>query len=139
MVALKGAAVEAYLQRPDPTRPIALLFGPDAGLVSERALALMTASVSDLADPFGLVRLEGDELAGDPTRLLDEALTVPLFGGRRGIWVKAGSRDCTRAVEALLRAEIRDCQVVIEAGDLRRTAPLRSVCERARTVAVIAC
>jgi DNA polymerase III subunit delta len=138
VVALKGAAIETYLKRPDPARPIALLFGPDAGLVSERAQALM-AGVTDLNDPFGLVRLEGDELAADPARLVDEALTVPLFGGRRGIWVKAGSRDCTRAVEALLRAEIRDCQILIEAGDLRRTAPLRSVCERAATVAVIAC
>lgn len=139
MVALKGAAIETYLKRPDPARPIALLFGPDAGLVSERAQALIAASVTDLNDPFGLVRLEADELAADPTRLIDEALTISLFGGRRGIWVKAGSRDCVRAVEALLRVELRDCQIVIEAGDLRRTAPLRSVCERAPSVAVIAC
>jgi DNA polymerase III subunit delta len=139
MVALKGAAIETYLKRPDPARPIALLFGPDAGLVSERAQALIAASVADLSDPFGLVRLEGDELAADPARLVDEALTVSLFGGRRGIWVKAGSRDCVRAVEALLRVALRDCQIVIEAGDLRRNAPLRSVCERAPTVAVIAC
>jgi DNA polymerase III subunit delta len=139
MVALKGAAIETYLKRPDPARPIALLFGPDAGLVSERAQALIAASVTDLNDPFGLVRLEADALAADPTRLIDEALTVPLFGGRRGIWVKPGSRDCVRAVEALLRVELRDCQIVIEAGDLRRTAPLRSVCERAPSVAVIAC
>jgi DNA polymerase III subunit delta len=138
MVALKGAAIETYLKRPDPARPIALVFGPDAGLVSERAQALM-AAVTDLSDPFGLVRLEGDELAADPARLVDEALTVPLFGARRGIWVKAGSRDCTRAVETLLRSPIRDCQIVIEAGDLRRNAPLRSVCERAPSVAVIAC
>jgi DNA polymerase-3 subunit delta len=139
MVALKGAAIETYLKRPDPARPIALLFGPDAGLVSERAQALIAASVTDVNDPFGLVRLEGDELAADPARLVDEALTVSLFGGRRGIWVKAGSRDCVRAVEALLRVELRDCQIVIEAGDLRRNAPMRSVCERAATVAVIAC
>jgi DNA polymerase III subunit delta len=139
MVALKGAAIESYLKRPDPARPVALVFGPDAGLVSERAQAIMAASVTDLSDPFGLVRLEGDELAADPARLLDEALTVSLFGARRGIWVKAGSRDCARAVEGLLQAEIRDCQIVIEAGDLRRNAPLRSLCERARTVAVIPC
>ena len=139
MVALKGAAIETYLKRPDPARPIALLFGPDAGLVSERAQALIAASVTDVNDPFGLVRLEGDELAADPARLVDEALTVSLFGGRRGIWVKTGSRDCVRAVEALLRVELRDCQIVIEAGDLRRNAPLRSVCERAPAVAVIAC
>jgi DNA polymerase III subunit delta len=139
VVALRGSAVEAYLSRPDPAQPIALVFGPDAGLVSERALALMTASVPDLHDPFALVRLEGDEVAADPARLVDEALTVPLFGARRGIWVKVGNRDCARAVEALLLAPIRDCQIVIEAGDLRRTAPLRSVCERARQVAVIGC
>jgi DNA polymerase-3 subunit delta len=139
MVALKGAAIETYLKRPDPARPIALLFGPDAGLVSERTQALIAASVTDVNDPFGLARLEGDELAADPARLVDEALTVSLFGGRRGIWVKAGSRDCVRAVEALLRVELHDCQIVIEAGDLRRNAPLRSVCERAPTVAVIAC
>jgi DNA polymerase-3 subunit delta len=33
----------------------------------------------------------------------------------------------------------RDCRIVIEAGDLRRNAPLRTLCERAKTVAVIAC
>src|ERR1700747_2551942 len=112
MVALKGAAIETYLKRPDPARPIALLFGPDAGLVSERAQALIAASVTDLNDPFGLVRLEADALAADPTRLIDEALTVSLFGGRRGIWVKAGSRDCVRAVAAVLPGELRDWQLV---------------------------
>src|SRR5215472_2743501 len=139
MVALKGAAIETYLKRPDPARPIALLFGPDAGLVSERAQALIAASVTDVSDPFQLVRLEGDELAADPARLVDEAGTIPLFGAKRAIWVKAGSRDFVRAVEALISGPIADCRVVIEAGDLRRGAALRTLCERARNVAVIPC
>src|SRR5437879_1956039 len=82
----------------DPARPIALLFGPDAGLVSERADAIMRAAVDDPNDPFALVRLDGDELAGDPSRLIDEANTVPLFGGRRAIRVKAGGRDFSSAL-----------------------------------------
>ena len=138
MVALRAGEVDAYVARPDPTRPVALVFGPDAGLVSERAPPLVRVGRRS-GDPFALVRLDGDELAGDPSRLIDEAHTIPLFGGRRAVWVKAGSRELASAVEALIAVPIRDCRVVIEAGDLRRNAPLRVVCERAAAVAAIAC
>ena len=139
MVAIKAANADAFVARPDPARPVVLVFGPDSGLVSERVNALVKASVDDVNDPFSLVRLDGDELAADPARLVDEASTVPLFGGRRGIWVKAGGRDFAASLEALLAVPIRDCRIVIEAGDLRRTAALRSICERAPKVAAIAC
>ncbi len=139
MVALKPAEIAAYLARPDPGRPIALVFGPDTGLVSERTRAIVRAVAENIDDPFALVRLGGDELAGDPARLIDEANTVPLFAARRAIWIKAGGRDFAPAVELLVRGPLVDCQVVIEAGDLRRGAPLRAVCERARAVAAIAC
>src|SRR6266700_3189049 len=139
MVALKAAEVEGYVARPDPARPIALVFGPDAGLVSERARAIVSNAVDDLNDPFTLVRLEGEDLSGVPARLVDEASTIPLFAGRRAIWVKAGGRDFSASVEALAAVAVRDCCVVIEAGDLRRGAPLRTVCERAPTIVAIAC
>src|SRR5437016_10358441 len=137
MVALKGSDIDKFLARPQ--RPIVLIFGPDAGLVRERAEALVRMSVDDPKDPFQLARLEGDDLASEPTRLVEEANTVPLFGGRRAVWVKAGSRNIAPAVEALIACASPDCRVVIEAGDLRRTAPLRVVCERARNVAALPC
>ena len=67
MVALKGAEIDKFVARPDPTRPVVLVFGPDAGLVRERAEALVRASVDDPKDPFQLARLDGDDLAGEPT------------------------------------------------------------------------
>src|SRR3974390_701436 len=91
MVALRGKDIDAYLARPDPGRPIVLLYGPDAGLVRERADALIASAVDDPNDPFSMVKLDGDELAAEPSRLVDEALTVPLFGGRRAIRIRAGS------------------------------------------------
>jgi DNA polymerase III subunit delta len=139
MVALKAAEVDAYIAARDSARPIALVFGPDAGLVSERADAIVRAAVDDPNDPFALVRLEGDELASDPSRLIDEANTVPLFGGRRAIRVKAGGRDFSSALATLAADPPRDCRIVIEAGDLRRNSPLRTLCERAKTVAAIPC
>jgi DNA polymerase-3 subunit delta len=138
MTALKTSEIESFVTRPDPARPVVLVFGADAGLVHERAEKIIRASVDDTADPFSLARLDGDDLSGDPTRLLDEANTIPLFGGKRAVWVKAGSRNIAPAVEALLAAPSA-CRVVIEAGDLKRTAPLRNLCERAKTAAAIPC
>jgi DNA polymerase III subunit delta len=139
MVALKSAEVDKFLARPDPGRPVVLVFGPDAGLVGERVNALIKASVEDVNDPFSLVRLEGDELAADPARLIEEAQTIPLFGGRRAVWVKAGNRNIAPAAEAVLALPAIECRVVIEAGDLRRNAPLRVICERAKNAAALPC
>ncbi len=139
MVAVKAADVDAFVARADPARPVVLVFGPDAGLVSERVNALVQASVDDVNDPFALARLEGETLAAEPSRLVEEAQTMPLFGGRRAVWVKAGSKNIAAAVEALLAVPMLDCRVVIEAGDLRRNAPLRVLCERAKNAAALPC
>src|ERR671929_483719 len=139
MVALKGSDIDSFVARPDPARPVALVFGPDAGLVRERAEALVRISVDDPKDPFQLARLDGDELASEPTRLVEEANTIPLFGGRRAVWVKAGAQNFAPAIEALLAAPPESTRVVIQAGDLRRNAPLRTVCERAKGAVAMPC
>jgi DNA polymerase-3 subunit delta len=140
VVALKRQDVDTFLARPDAARPVALVFGPDAGLVRERADAIIRASVDDVNDPFALARLEGETLVAEPARLVEEAHTVPLFGGRRAVSVRVASRyNIAAAVEALLAAPVPECRVVIEAGDLRRNAPLRVLCERAKTAVAIGC
>jgi DNA polymerase-3 subunit delta len=139
MVAIKAAEADTFIARPDPAKPVVLIFGPDAGLVSERAAALIKASVDDVNDPFSLVRVDAEELGANPARLAEEAQTIPLFGGRRAVWAKAGSRNIAPAVETLLALSTSECRVVIEAGDLRRNAPLRVLCERARNAAALPC
>lgn len=140
MVAIKPSDADAFVARPDPGRPVVLVFGPDAGLVGERAQAIVRASVDDPDDPFSLVRLEGDDLSANPLRLVEEANTIPLFGGRRAVWVRnLGRFNPVPALQALLAAPASDCRVVIEAGDLRKSAPLRTLIERAKPAAAIPC
>src|SRR6266700_3089357 len=127
LVALRGKDIDSFLARPDPSRPIILLYGPDSGLVRERADALLASAVDDPNDPFSLVRLDGDELSAEPSRLVDEAMTVPLFGGRRAIRVRAGSRSFASGVDTLADMPLKDCRIVIEAG------------ERAKSAVAIAC
>ena len=139
MVALRGREIDAYLAKPDAARPIILLYGPDSGLVRERADALVKSAVDDPSDPFSLVRMDGDDLAAEPSRLVEEAMTIPMFGGRRAIRVRAGSKSFASGVETLSTEAIRDCRIVIEAGELRPESPLRKVCEKAKTAVAIAC
>jgi len=139
VTALRGKEIDSFLARPDPARPVILLYGPDAGLVRERADALLASAVDDPNDPFSMVKMDGDELAADPSRLVDEAMTVPLFGGRRAIRIRAGSRNFASGIDTLADMPPKDCRIVIEAGELRPDAPLRKACERSRTAVAIAC
>ena len=49
---LGGAQVERFLARPDPARPVTLVYGPDEGLVRERVERLIRAVLEDPRDPF---------------------------------------------------------------------------------------
>jgi DNA polymerase-3 subunit delta len=139
LVAISNRDIETYLAKPNAAHAVILVFGADVGLVRERADTLIAAAVDDVNDPFSMVRLEGDDLAADPSRLVDEAMTVPLFGGRRAIRVRAGGRSFASGVEILLKEPPQDCRIVIEAGELRRDSPLRVMCEKAKTAAAIPC
>lgn len=138
MTALKTAEIDKFIAR--PSAPVVLVYGSDAGLVRERVDMLLRASVDDIADPFSLVRIESDELAANPARLADEVGTVPLFGGRRAVLLRVSSRhNIVPSVEAVLDNPARDCRVIVEAGELRKTSPLRTVCEKSRQAIAIAC
>ncbi|GJD61310.1 DNA polymerase III subunit delta [Methylobacterium frigidaeris] len=140
MTAVKAGEVEGLLRRgPDPRIAVILVYGPDTGLVAERARLLAERAVDDPSDPFALVKLDGDVLASDPGRLVDEAGTVGLFGGKRAVWVRPGSRNYAPAVEAALKQDGAETRIVVEAGDLAKSAPLRVVCERSTRALAIPC
>jgi DNA polymerase-3 subunit delta len=139
MVAVKAGDVEGALRRQASLAPVLLIYGPDTGLVAERARAAAERAVDDPADPFQLIRLDGDVVAGDPARLADEASTIGLFGSRRAIWVRPTSRNIAPAVEATLATPLQDTQVVIEAGDLGKSSPVRVLCERSPKAMALPC
>ena len=92
MAQKKAYEVDAWLSRPDRAHAIVLIYGPDRGLVAERARAFAVATGLPLDDPFSVVRLDASEIERDQGRLLDEARTVPMFSARRLLWVRNASR-----------------------------------------------
>lgn len=139
MVAIKTSDAERFITRPPANVFLYLVCGSDAGLVSERAQAIVANAIDDPKDPFQFLRLSGDDLSADPLRLADEANTMPLFGGRRAIFIESQGKGFIAAIEPVLHMPPRDCTIVIEAGNLKRDAPLRRLCEKDANAAVLEC
>ena len=132
--------VAAFLKAPDKEFRAALVFGPDAGLVRERAQLLALAICADLNDAFRVSELEGGTLTSDPARLYDEAASLSLTGGRRLVRVRGGDDALGPAFERFFKAPPPgDAFILIEGGDLGPRSSLRRAFEAARSAAAIAC
>jgi DNA polymerase-3 subunit delta len=129
MVAVKARDADRYLARPPREVFLWLIHGPDEGLVRERCRRLARLSVENPDDPFQIVRLDGDDALREPGRLSDEARAIGLFGGSKALWVEAGLRDLVPALKPLIEDPPQGCVVIVEAGQLRKGAPLRTLVE----------
>lgn len=140
MAQLKAHEVENYLKKPDAKHRVFLFYGPDPGLVSERAKVLAALSQADLKDPFSTIALDADDAAADPQRIADEAFTVSMFGGNRLIWIKGSTqKNLANALQPVLDNPPQDALIIVEAGDLKKSAALRTRLEKAPAAIVLPC
>ena len=140
MAQIKANMVDNYLQRPNSAHRMILIYGQDTGLITERAERLAKRYLKDNNDPFAAIRLDSSEIASDPLRLADEANTIALFGGSRVITIQiSGNKSIQPAIEPLLSSPPGDAFVIIKAGDLKKTAPLRKAIEKAECAVALPC
>jgi DNA polymerase III subunit delta len=139
-VKLQGTRLNAYLKNPDESVRAVLVYGPDAGLVRERAERIALGVVSDRLDPFRVAELTADDLASDPARLDDEARALSLVPGRRLVHVREAGDGVAPLVDRFFKAmPPGDSLVLVEAGDLPGRSALRRAFEAARLGGAIPC
>ncbi|HSZ11169.1 MAG TPA: DNA polymerase III subunit delta [Rhizomicrobium sp.] len=136
---VKPSDVERYVEQRPKGMLAVLVFGPDRGLVRERADRLARAIVPDLSDPFRVADLDEDALDGDAARLADEAAALSMTGGERVVRIRSATNGHTKIFESFLDANAQGALVVVEAGDLAKTGSLRKLFSEADNAAAIAC
>jgi len=137
---ITNAKIEGFLRAPDPAARAILVFGPDEGLVRERAQRLAKTMVDDLNDPFCVVELTGADLKNDPARLADEAASMSFGGGSRVVRIRQAGDACAPACKSFLELDTpADALVVMDAGDLNPRSKLRKLFEAAKNAACIPC
>ena len=140
MVALKGRGVDTYLARLEPRAHVVLIYGPDVGLVNERARAVVARALGPAADdPFQAVVLSGEALAGDAAKLADELYAIPMFGGGKAVRVRAAGDALAPVVAPILKSPAAGAMLVLEAGDLKPASALRKLVEGSPDGVAIPC
>ena len=130
---IPAGQVEAFLRDPGGCRVI-LLYGDDAGMIRDRAAALVRLVAGTLDDPFLVADLAREEIG----RLPDEAASLPMTGGRRVVRVREVTDAAAAPVRLVLKSKAQ-ALVVLEGAGLGTRSRLRTDLEAADDAAAIGC
>jgi DNA polymerase-3 subunit delta len=130
-VKVEAGRVEGFLRDPGAAR-VVVIYGPDSGLVAERAVTIVKTVVGSTDDAFRYAEIS------DPSRLMEEASAASLMGGRRVVRLRDAGESAVKAAERIL-AGSSEALVILEAGDLTPKSKLRALAERHPAAAAIAC
>jgi DNA polymerase-3 subunit delta len=140
MVALKPREADRFLASPPTGVRLFLVYGNDAGAITERARLIervaLTRGGSDAVLRFG-----SETISSEPGRVAEEAYSASLFGGDPviSLRVQDGRHNVLGAIEAVLRSPPEAAWLVVEAGELSRTSALLGAFEAARHAAAVPC
>ena len=139
MVAIKPAQAATFTKALEPRIVAVLLYGDDAGLVSERARAAANAIAARTKPPGEILRIEDADLDTNPDRLHTELQTVSMFGGARVVRTSTSRKINTNLLKSLLEPGTLAGALVVEAGALRADEPLRKLFEGSAIAAAVPC
>lgn len=140
MTKIASGRIDSVLDHPAADTLVLLIYGPDAGLVRERADRAVLALIGAADDPFRVATLQSGDLAKNPARLADEMAAQSLIGGRRAVRIKAAGDALTGALKPILeQLSAGGNLAIVEAGELSTRSSLRKLCEGAKSAAAIAC
>ncbi|MGH1398597.1 MAG: DNA polymerase III subunit delta [Alphaproteobacteria bacterium] len=131
--------IEPFVKSPNPAAKVILTYGPDHGLMKERAKTMAQSVVADINDPFNAVTLTPEILAEDPARLSDEANAMSMMGGNRLIRVEGATDKLTTLIKEYLGSPNDNALIILESGELSPRSSLRKTCEAAKNAAAIPC
>lgn len=138
MVAIKAATINRLITKGGDYHAY-LFFGHDEGLVSERARTLSKTLASKTKSGAEEIRLLEDELQASPERLSLDLKTISMFGERKIIRVSGVKNFPHAEFKDLLLEAPFEADLIIEAGDLKKSDRLRKLFETEKTLAAIAC
>jgi DNA polymerase-3 subunit delta len=134
-----AAKIIQFISSPPEAVRAILLYGPDTGLVRERAEALTGLIVEDPKDPFRIAELPASDLRDDPARLSDEASAIAFTGGRRVVRIRDATDVVAGSIVSFCEAPCGDALVIVESGNLAPRSKLRTAFERSEQAAAIPC
>ena len=136
---IKANQAERFLKAPPHDLVAVLFYGSDPGHVSERAAILARHLADDPKDPGEILRIDEADLATNPDRLGIELRTLPMFGGRKIVRLRAEQRLKPELIADILGGSALAGVLIVEGGNLKPDSKLRSLFASAPSAAAVAC
>jgi DNA polymerase-3 subunit delta len=138
-VKLTARDIAGFLARPKADIVAILVYGPDHGLVAERANILLKHYCPQSDDPFARADLTMAQLHDDPALLVDEMMAIPFGGGHKTVFVRGGDDKLSRACQNLFGLAKIDNRLVVTADNLGARSSLRLLFENNPLAAALPC
>lgn len=139
MVAIKAQQAEIFSKAPDKSAMAVLVYGPDVGLVNERARRITHALAQRDGADVEVIQVEESDLDGAPDRLVNELQTMPMFGGGKVVRTTAGRKINAALFKDLFEGGVLPVGLVCEAGNLKASDALRKLFEATPWAAAVPC
>ena len=139
MVAIAAGKVKQYIKSPDKKIRAILVYGPDTGMVKENAASL-AKTFSESQTPAGdIITIDENDISNNPDRLAVEIQMISMFGGEKIVKYRPGSRANPKSIEPFLEQKDLPSYLIVEAGDLKKSAKLRQIFEKSKNASAIPC
>lgn len=116
-----------------------VVYGSDAGLVSEIAETAAHSLSRQETPPGEILRIEDADLEGDPDKLFIELQTLPMFSGAKVIRTSIGRRVNANQLKQVFDTGPPAAALVVEAGNLKPSDMLRKLAEATSWAAALPC
>lgn len=136
---LTARDIGGFLKQPDVKAQAVLIYGPDSGLVRERALAITNTLLGKNYDPLNRVELTGAQVKADAAILLDELNAMSLMGGRRVVILREPTERIESVIKGAFEGTKNSTYLIIEAGELSSTSSIRKLFEKEEHFAALPC
>jgi DNA polymerase-3 subunit delta len=134
---------EQFLECPPSNIKAVLFYGPDTGLIAERALKLTKAVIGERLDAFRLDEIDYDKIKANSTVLAEKIGALSFSGGRRVIRIKTCAASLPMDIQAIIKqyeeSAYNDCLIIVTADDLPPASSTRKFFEGGKQIASLAC
>ncbi len=136
---VKPGGAKGFIARPPSDIRVFVLFGPDEGLVRERADTLERQVVPDPKDPFRLADLDGASVNADAAQLYDEATALAFGGGQRAVRVRRLAGRIADGVIDMVRNPVGEARIILEAPGANKGSAIVTAAIGCTAAAAVPC
>ncbi len=132
--------IAPFLAKPDRALSFILVYGPENGLVQERAADLIPKLIDDATDPMAITSLSASDIVDDESLLLNELSAMSLLGpAQRVVKISGAGDNLTPTLKEALALNNTDVKIIVTTGNLAPKSHLRVLAEKDKQSVALPC